>query len=210
MQPRLALLCAVALLGGCSSLPGARPEPATPTASAEAVQVAQLTSYFNALHTVVRGSPADQAEVLEGARSGCEDAHQGPGCLRYALLLAAPVHAGRNPQAALRLLREVGTHPELLSPVERTLVDLETARIELELGLVTENARLVADSQAAERDRPRTAPAIAALNARLQAEINDNARLKKERDELQAKLDAIANIERNIPARPPANEGRKP
>jgi hypothetical protein len=201
----------MALLAGCSSMPGTRPEPATATASVEAVQVAQLTSYANALHAVVRGSPAEQAEVLDSARSGCEDAHQGPGCLRYALLLAAPAHPGRNPQAALRLLREVGTHPELLSQVERTLVDLETARMELELGLVTENARLVADSQAAERDRPRnTAPAIAALNARLQAEINDNARLKKERDELQAKLDAIANIERNIPARPPAIEGRKP
>ena len=209
MQPRFLLLCALALLAGCSTQPGTRSAPVAPAVSVEAVQVALLTSYASALHTIVRGSPAEQAEVLDSARAGCEQARKGPGCLRYALLLAAPAHPARDPRAALRLLREASAYSELLSPVERMLADLETARVEQELGLVTENARLVADAQA-ERDRPRNTTSVAALAARLQNEINDNVRLKKERDELQAKLDAIANIERNIPARPPVNEGRKP
>jgi hypothetical protein len=146
---------------------------------------------------------------MAAARQGHEQARQGPATLRLALLLAAPDHPQREPQTALRLLREALARSELLSPVERALAIVETARVAEELGLATENARLVADAQR-ERDRPRNDGATAALNRRLQTEIEDNARLKKELEDAKSKLEAIANIERNIPARPPTNETRKP
>jgi len=49
-----------------------------------------------------------------------------------------------------------------------------------------------------------------AVNKRLQAEVDENARLKKQLDEAQAKLDAIANIERILSERRTTPEARKP
>ncbi len=120
------------------------------------------------------------------------------------------MHPARDPQTALRLLREALARPELLTPIERALGIVETERVQQELGLVNENARLVADAQQ-ERDRQRSGAAPnPALAKRLQSEMDDNARLRKELEEAKAKLEAIANIERTIPARPPATEARKP
>jgi hypothetical protein len=209
MPPRFFLLSAVALLAGCSSLPGARPAPITaPGAAVATVQAELLASYVSAMQTVVQGSPAEQAEVLAAARDGHEQARQGPATLRYALLLAAPGHAARDPQSALRLLQETLAHPELLTPIERALAIVEKARVEQELGLASENARLVAEAKQ-EQERQRGASATAALARQLRAEQDESARLKKELEEAKAKLEAIANIERSTTARPPANEGRK-
>jgi hypothetical protein len=210
MLPRTTWLFALALLSGCSSLPGTHAPAVNPTVTAsDAVQNAQLASYISSLQTVVQGSPAEQAEVVAAARATYEQARQGPAALHYALLLAAPGYPGRDPQQAERLLREVLVHPELLSSFERALAVVEQARVQQELGLVAENARLVVDAQQ-ERDRQRNAPATAVLAKRLQDEMNDNARLRKDLEDAKAKLEAIANIERNIPDRQPASEARKP
>jgi hypothetical protein len=207
---RRLLILSAALLAGCSTAPGTRPTPvAASTSSAETVQAEQLAAYMHALQTVVQGSLTERAEILDEARRGYEQARQGPATLRYALLLAA-VHPNRDPQTALRLLQETLAHPELFSPVERALAIVETERVKQEVGLVTENARLVADAQQ-ERERQRnTPPNNAALTRQLKAETDENARLRKELEDAKAKLEAIANIERSTPARPPANEGRKP
>ena len=204
MLPRLFILCAV-LLVGCSTAPGTRPVPvATSSPSAEAiVQAEVLAGYMRALQTVVKGTPTEQAEILDDARRGYEQARQGPAALRLGLLLAAPEHPSRNPQDALQLLREAMARSELLSPVERALAVVETARVEQELGLNAENARLVAEAQQ-ERDRQRNAPSTtAALTRQLKAESDENARLRKELDEARAKLEAIANIERSNSTRRP-------
>jgi hypothetical protein len=64
------------------------------------------------------------------------------------------------------------------------------------------------------RDRGGGAAANAALNRRLQAEMDENARLRKALDEARAKLDAVATIEQNITERktptPAPTEGRRP
>ena len=50
---------------------------------------------------------------------------------------------------------------------------------------------------------------IANANHRLQAELDENARLRKELDEARAKLAAIANnIERSLNERKPGTTGR--
>jgi hypothetical protein len=209
MPPRSLILC-VALAAGCSGVPSTRPAPAVAAVtSAETVQAELLAGYVRVLQTVVQGSVTEQAEILDEARRGYEQARQGPATLRYALLLAA-VHPNRDPQGALRLLHETMAHPELLSPVERALAIVETARVQQELDMAFQNARLVADQQ--ERERQRNAPATttAELTRRLRTETDENARLRKELDDAKAKLEAIANIDRSVPARPPANETRKP
>ncbi len=68
--------------------------------------------------------------------------------------------------------------------------------------LEAENRRLQSD--ATRNDRARVANA----NKRLQTEMDENARLRKELDEARAKLDAIANIERSLNERKPGTTGR--
>ena len=203
-------LGALLLALGCSSLADLNRPPPAPVPSAEIQNAGQLASYLEMLQRLVQGSPAEQAEILAGARAGYEQQHQGPAQLRYALALAAPSHAARDPALAQKLLRESLAAPERLTSVERALALLELQRVDTELRLQTENQRLVA---ALERERSRDrsstgAAASAAATRRLQAEIDENARLKRALDEARAKLDAIANIEANSTDRKPVTEGR--
>jgi len=200
MPRNLLLAGATAMLAGCAGMAGLHPAPPPPAVTAETVQATQLASYVNALQTVVQGTPAEQAEVLAAARAGYEQARQGPAVLRYALLLAVPGHPGHDAQQAQRLLREALARPELLSPIERALAAVQAAQLEQELGLAAENTRLVAENQQ-EQDRQRNDSSSAALARRLQDELGENTRLRKELDEARAKLDAIATIERNVPDR---------
>ena len=81
--------------------------------------------------------------------------------------------------------------------------DYETWGADPRLDRPCQFAGLRTDSDRAERER------LAAVNRRLAAETEENARLRKSLDEAQAKLDAIANIERQTTVRQPtAPEGR--
>jgi len=214
MRPEV-LRCAVLaalLLGGCSSVAALRKDKPVAVAAptGESVQAAQLSSSIVSLQQLVQGSPTEQAEVLAAARAAYDQAHQGPAALRYALVLAAPDHPARDPAMAEKLLREVLAHPELLTSAERALAVVELQRTVAELRLAAENSRLVGELQQ-ERERQRNAaPSATALQRRLQNELDENARLRKQLDEKNAKLDAIINIERGISDRPPATEGRTP
>lgn len=195
---------------GCTSLSSLQKPPPAPAPTAEMQNAGQLASYLEMLQRLVQGSPTEQAEVLTAARSGYEQQHQGPTQLRYALALAAPSHPARDPVMAQKLLRETLAAPERLTSVERAIALLELQRIDMELRLQAENQRLVT---AVERERNQGrggtgAAATAAATRRLQAEIDENARLKRALDEARAKLDAIANIETNITDRKPPLEGR--
>jgi hypothetical protein len=200
------LLCiTLGVLAGCATEPPPRPA----AASSEVIQSAQLMVHLTALQSLVQGSPAEQAETLAAARAAYEQARQGPAALRYALLLAAPRHPAHDAALAQRLLQEALSRPELFSPIERTLATVELARIEGELGLATENARLVAEAQA-DRERVRNTTTNPAQARRLKEEMDENARLRKALDEARAKLDAITKIERNSINDRPTNEASKP
>ncbi|MEO8307457.1 MAG: hypothetical protein ABI616_05395 [Pseudomonadota bacterium] len=196
-------------IAGCSSVADLRRDakPAAVAPSADAVQAAQLTSYINSMSQLVQGSPAEQSELVAGARAAYDPARSGPGALRYGLMLAAPNHPAHDAAQAQRLLREALSRPELLSITERGLAIVELQRVESELRATAEVIRLTTEMQR-ERDRQRNAVSSANAAKRLQAEMDETARLRKALDEARAKLDAIANIERSISDRPPATEGR--
>ncbi|MEP7312859.1 MAG: hypothetical protein ABI859_09760 [Pseudomonadota bacterium] len=203
----LALLLGIV---GCSSLDGLQKPAVAPPPTAEVQNAGQLAQYLEMLQRLVQGSPAEQAEVLAGARAGYEQQHQGQALLRYALALAAPSHPARDPVLAQKLLRESLAAPERLTSIERALALLEQQRVDTELRLQAENQRLVT---ALERERNRDRGSAGAANTaaavrRLQAEIDENMRLRRQLDEARAKLDAIANIETKITDRKPVTEGR--
>jgi hypothetical protein len=212
MPRRLQLLpfsALLLLLGGCGSLlpsksPGDAEQAVTPPVDRDTTVALLLADTIQTVERLAQSSPAEQAEIVAAGRAGFERAPLGSAQLRYALELATPGLDARDPERARQLLRELAAQPERLAPVERALGLLELAQLERELGLKAENDRLQAADERDMRDR------LAAASRRLQAELDENAKLRRQVEEAQAKLDAIAKIERNITERKSTNEVKTP
>ena len=99
------------------------------------------------------------------------------------------------------MLTQLLATPETMLPAERALAWVCLKDVEQRLILRVENLRLQVGTLQQERDRN------VATNRRLQAEIEENARLRKQLAEAQAKLDEITRIERAIIERNPGNGG---
>jgi hypothetical protein len=184
------LLCA----GGCANFQTMRtPPPAQHNESAaedrDTVAAVFMAGMFQSMQHLAQSGPAEQAEIVASAREAYDRApQQGSAKLRYA-----------------RLLRELAAQPEALQPPERAVALVELAQINGEIELRAENERALQTADLrGERERN------AAAQHRLQAEMDENAKLRKQVEDAQAKLDAIANIERNMTLRKSANEGGQP
>lgn len=199
---------AVALLGtlvlaGCASLmSNQRPPTPPPVVNPSATSSAVLNDYLLLLQKLVQGPPSEQAEIVAAAQRDYGTAPTPSHTLRLALILGTPGHPATNLTRAQGLLRELMANPETLLPGERALTFLQLSQIDDHLTLEAENLRLQAEAVRADRER------VASANHRLQAELDENTRLRKELEEARAKLDAIANIERSLNERKPGNSGR--
>jgi hypothetical protein len=197
------------LLAGCNAMTGTMRAPPAPVHSdngaedRDAVAAVLMGSTFQNMQRLTQAAPAEQAEILAGARTAFERSPQGSVQLRYALLLAVPGHPGRDPALAQTLLRQLAAQPETLVPVERAVALTELAQLDRELNLTAENDRLQLEAQRSDRERNAT------IQRRLQAEMDENVRLRKQVEDAQTKLDAIANIERNLTDRKNPGEGRQ-
>ena len=201
---------AAVMVGGCASLMPVRhaappPPPARHTADNGDLAAAMLMAKtFQDMQRLVQAAPAEQAEILAAARDAFQRTPRGDAQLRYALLLATPGHPARNPTMAQVLLRELAAQPETLLPIERAVVLVELAQLDRELGLQQDNEQLRADSLREDQQHNATA------QRRLQAQIDENAKLRKQLQAAQAKLDAVATIERNLTDRKTGTEGHSP
>jgi hypothetical protein len=207
-KPLLAASLAFTMLslGGCGSVPTSRArDVAPPSVDRNSTENTVLSSYLDLCLRLARGTPAEQAEILTAATNDYSAAPTPSRVLRYAMVLSTPGHAGHDPVVAQRLLREVLANPETLLPAERALAFLQLQQVERQQALQADVRRLQSGAERAANDR------IAQLTRQLKTESDDNARLKRQLAEAQAKLDAIANIERSSGnGRPPQPEGRKP
>jgi len=192
-----AVLVLALALCGCTSM---TPRPLPPPQRNENVEedrddaaAVLMGSTFQTMQHLSQAPAAEQAELLTAARSGYERSPQGGAQLRYALLLATPGHPGRDAPQAQKLLRQLVAQPETLVPLERAVALVELAQLDRELGLKADNDRMQTDAQRSDRER-----VAAAAQRRLQVEMDENAKLRKQLEDAQAKLDAIANIERNL------------
>jgi hypothetical protein len=154
------------------------------------------------LQKLVQGKPSEQAEIVANAQHDYDTAPTPSHTLKLALVLGTPGHPATSLTRAQALLRELMANPEMLLPGERALAFLTLSQIDDHLTLEAENLRLQAEAVRADREH------IANANHRLQTEMDENARLRKELDEARAKLDAIANIERSLNERKPGSSGR--
>lgn len=194
------VLVSCVVVGGCANLTPNRDGPAAdqpPTIDRAVTEATLLAGYLEMLQRLVQGAPAEQAEILSGARHDFETAPTPSHELRYAMVLATPDHPGTDCAKAQKLLRELIATQETLLPAERAMAFLTLKNVDQTLSETAEIQHLQASTdRSTDRDR------AAAVNRRLQSEmesaLDENARLHKELDDAHAKLDAIANIERAL------------
>jgi hypothetical protein len=200
------LLAFVAGCGGTMpTLKRSRDTQTLPSVDRNSTETTVIASYLDICLKLARGTPAEQAVILTTANNDYSAAPTPSRVLRYAMVLSTPGHAGYDPVVAQRLLREVLASPETLRPAERALAFLQLQQVERQQSLQADVRRLQTNAERTANER------IAQLTRRLTTESEENTRLKKALAEAQAKLDAIANIERSSNnGRPNQPEGRKP
>jgi hypothetical protein len=193
-----------AAAAGCTGLmAGSRNTAPALAVSPISSSATQLTDDLTVLERLQHGASAEQAEIVAGAQREYDAAPTPSRELKLALVLATPGHPATDLPKAQRLLRELMANPQMLTPAEHSLSALELSQIDDYLTLSEENRRLQSDAARAAQEH-----AVSA-NHRLQSEMDENARLRKELDEAHAKLDAIANIERSLNERK-SPDGRSP
>lgn len=201
---RLALLLALSVSGviaaGCQSAPQPAPAPPpptddTPSNDRDLAAAMVMADTFQNMQRLTQAAPAEQAEIVSAARNAYQRAPRGETQLRYALLLATPGHPARDAATAQKLLRELAAQPEALVPIERAVVMVELAQLDHELDLAAVNQQLQAAALRTDQQRS------AADQRRLEVAEDENARLRRQVEADQAKLNAIATIEKNLTER---------
>jgi hypothetical protein len=194
-----------ATLAGCLAATGTRNTQPLPTVDRSSTESTVISSYLDLCLRLARGSSAEQAEILTNTSNDYSAAPTPSRVLRYAMVLSTPGHPGNDPVVAQRLLREVLASPETLLPAERALAFLQLQQVDRQQALQADVRRLQSNAERTANER------IAQLQKQLKSESDESARLERLLKEAQAKLDAIANIERSSGnGRPPQPEGRKP
>jgi hypothetical protein len=148
-----------------------------------------VADYLATLDRLGQAGAAQQAEIIESTRNAYLAEPTTRKRLRYAFVLSVPGHAASDPAGARALLGEALATPETLLPSERALADVMVRDLDARLALTRENESLRNGSATEEEQR------IAELNRRLQAEIAEKDRLRRELERAEAKLEAIATLE---------------
>jgi hypothetical protein len=193
LRPAAACMVALAATAGCGVGGGqANTRVAPPAPERPPPDLSAVTPDLEMMGTLPAGDPARQAEIFQAAKEAATLSPTTSNKLKYALALATPGHSGSDPVAAQRQLSELLATPETLLPVERLLATVELQEVDQRLILLDENKQLREDAPRESRDK------LLAINRRLSAESDENARLRKALDEAQAKLEAVTHIERSI------------
>lgn len=203
----LSVCLAALLLQGCELVDGLRKEAqanaaATNSPAAAAPVSGNAPSYLDIMNNLSTPDPARQADLFYEVEREYTRAPTTASTLRYAVALVTPGHPASSPSEGKRLLETLLATPERLTQDERTLASVLLHETDVRLKLEAENRRLLATLD----DRSRTQ---ANSDKRIQAQIEENARLRRALAEAQQKLDAIKEIERSIIERSPTPPGNR-
>ena len=186
-------------VGGCTLTNQFGSAAATPTPPT--IDAGPLHLYLDTMNALGHGDPARQADIFHEAEQDFTRAPTTSNTLRYALACVTPGHPAARPGEGKRLLETLLATPEHLTPEERTLAGILLNETNTRLKLEAENRRLAATLDGQSRSQ-------ANFDKRVQAQIDENNRLRRALAEAQQKLDAIKEIERSIIERsstPPGN-----
>jgi hypothetical protein len=196
-------LMATLLVSGCTDglFTQKPPPPPKPVIDHKAASSEALADDFAVLDRLIEAPAQQQMQIVGSAEEDFRTTPTQSKKLRLALILGTPDQAGSDLPRAEEMLQELSDDPQSsLLPAERTLLSLQLKQIGDYLTLEAENRTLQADAARADQ--------LAPLKHRLDGAAGENAKLKKELQEAQAKLAAIANIEKSLNERKPGNEGK--
>jgi hypothetical protein len=193
-QLRFAAWLAVGWVSGCGGMGGFGAQKPVNPAAPERPQpnVSPVGPLLEMMSALPQGDPARQAEIFQSAKDAASLTPTTSNKLKLALALATPGHSAADPVAAQRQLSELLARPETLLPTERFLALVALKDVEEQLILQAENQRLRDEASHDSHDK------LLAINRRLTAETDENARLRKALDEARAKLEAVTHLERSI------------
>jgi antitoxin component of MazEF toxin-antitoxin module len=186
-------LTAALLVSGCASgfFTEPPPPPPKPVIDHKATSSAALADDFTVLQKLITAPPQQQMQIVGSAEEDFQTAPTPSRKLRLALILGTPGQAGSDLPRAQQMLQELSADPQpSLLAGERSLVTLELKQIGDYLTLERENRTLQADAARAGQ--------LATLKHRLDGATEENEKLKRQLGEAQAKLAAIANIEKSL------------
>jgi hypothetical protein len=202
---RAVLLSIATLLGalgaGCSlGLTQPKSEPQAQVSAPPADSGTQI--YLDTMNALGSSDPARQADVFYEIEREYTRAPTTASTLRYAVALATPGHPATNAIEGKKLLEALLATPERMTPQERVLAAVTMHDTDVRLKLEAEIRRLLATLD----DRGRSQ---ANSDKRVQAQLEENARLKRALAEAQQKLEAVKDIERSTIERSPTSPGNR-
>jgi hypothetical protein len=206
-SPRTAAFLATliaACSGGCALTEpsGSEASPAPSTPAAQPPASSSVRSYLDTMNGLGSPDPARQADVFYEVEREYTRAPTTANTLQYAVALVTPGHPATSPSKGKRLLETLLATPERMTQEERMLCSVLLHETNVRLKLEAENRRLLATLD----DRSRSQ---ANSDRRVQAQTEENARLRRALTEAQQKLDAIKEIERSIIERSSAPPGSR-
>jgi hypothetical protein len=201
------LRCVVAsllsTLAGCALTDKLSNEPLpAPIMAPAQISASGLRGYLETMEGLASPDPARQADVFYEVEREYTRAPTTASTLRYAVARVTPGHPATSPQEGKRLLEALLATPERMTQEERAFATVLLNETNARLKLEAENRRLLATLD----DRSRSQ---ANSDKRVQAQVEENARLRRLLAEAQQKLDAIKEIERTIIERSPTPPGSR-
>ncbi len=198
----LVMTCCALLTAGCGLVDRLRSDPEPVVQTVVRTTESSIRAYLDTMSGLASGDPARQADVFYEVEQDFTRAPTTASTLRYAVALVTPTHPATSPGEGKRLLETLLATPERMTQEERTLAAVLLHETDARLKLESENRRLLETLD----DRSRSQ---ANSDKRVQAQIEENARLRRALAEAQQKLDAIKEIERSIIERSPTPPGNR-
>jgi hypothetical protein len=196
-----AIVLACTFTSGCN-LMEERQEPPPATAVTKPSEDSLSNAYLDTMSGLASTDPVRQADVFYEVEREYTRAPTTASTLRYAVALVTPGHPASRPTEGKKLLETLLATPERMTPSERTLASVLIHETNARLKLEAENRRLAATLD----DRGRSQ---ANSDKRVQAQLEENGRLRRALAEAQQKLDAIKEIERSIIERSSTSPGNR-
>jgi len=189
---RALALIALTLLTACAALQPQHTPPVPPAAVAATPAPAILAPYLATLANMAPGDAARQQAELASTLAAAQDSPSAANTLRYALALGCAGRPDSNPVEAKRLLAELLAGPNELTPEELDLAKAYLREFDARVALYAEIARQREESE----QKLKTSDSSAVRRADTLAA--ENARLKKQLNEAERKLEAVEQMERSL------------
>ncbi len=191
-------ICLTVALSACSALQTERPQE-KPIVVATSIDEGPRT-YLETMNGLANSDPARQADIFYEVERDYARAPTTTNTLRYAAALVTPGHPAAKLPEGKKLLETLLASPERMSASERTMTAVLLHETNENLKLAAENRRLLETLDYRGRTQANS-------EKRVQAQAEENARLRRALADAQQKLDAIKEIERTIIERSPTPPG---